>query len=178
MCCVVLAWESHCSWPTWPGNLAHPLSVPLSDFCSPGFWGKTCRCLCSLGIPWNAKFLGTLKAGSLKCQWKAELLNHYFPWEQTLLYEAFQEHPEAVPQIKCSALQKSPYCLLCGGQFAFFPLNVESQVGLLCTELHMAELLCTAGSPGTFGDSKLLIKQPGGQNSISHHKFTRIQGWM
>lgn len=40
LCCVVLAWESHWSWPTWPVNLAHPLSVPLSDFCSPGFWNK------------------------------------------------------------------------------------------------------------------------------------------
>lgn len=121
MCCVVLAWESHCSWPTWPGNLAHPLSVPLSDFCRPGFWGKICRCLCPLDIPWNAKFLGTLKAGSLKCQWKAELLNHYFPWEQILLYEVFQEHPEAMPQSTMQCAAEITLLLVVWGQICLFP---------------------------------------------------------
>lgn len=104
MCCVVLAWESCWSWPTWPVNLAHSLSVSLSDFCSPGFWDKICRCLCPLDIPWNAKFLGTLKPMSLLGKRKTEPLTVIFHEKKFCFMRYFWSTLVVCPKTQCNTL--------------------------------------------------------------------------
>lgn len=104
MCCVVLAWESHWSWPTWPVNLVHPLSVSLSDFYSQGFWDKIRRCLCPLGIPWNAKFLATLKPVSLIRKWKTGPLTVISCGTKFCFTRYFWSTLMVCPKAQCSAL--------------------------------------------------------------------------
>lgn len=154
MCCVVLAWESHWSWPTWPVNLTHPLSLPLSDFCGLGFWDKICRCLCLLDIPWNAKFLGTVKPGSLKCQWKAEFLTITSHDSKFCFMRCFRSTLRLQGTMQCTVEITSllvvwgPVCLFASPK-CWILLRLDG-CALSCTWQCCCAL---QGPPGTFGHS-------------------------